>query len=227
MLPAVRRNVLPLAVVLLSTPLAVLAGCGSDGETKTEPTAVVCRKVAPPEVKASVSERKPTSRLSSAVPWRAVVTTNCGTFEITLDAAASPRTTASFVGLARDGFYDDLTFHRIAPGFVIQGGDPLGNGLGGPGYSIAEPPPRTTTYAHGVVAMAKKGTDPDGTSGSQFFIVTGDDAKLPPQYALLGAVTSGIEVIDRIDQRPLRDTDPQGSEPVDPVVIERVEIRQG
>lgn len=222
-----RRTFPPLAAVLIAAPLAALAGCGSDGGKQQETTAAICRKVAAPEPKPGVDVRKPTGRLSPTVDWRAIVATNCGTFTITLDASASPRTTASFAQLARDGFYDDLTIHRIAPGFVIQGGDPLGNGLGGPGYTIAEPPPRSTRYVKGVVAMAKTATDPDGTSGSQFFIVTGDDAQLPPQYAVLGRVTSGLDVVDRIDQRPLRDTDPQGSAPVDPIVIERVSIRQG
>lgn len=222
-----RWSFLPLSSLLLIASITLLAACGSGGQTTQEKTAAICRKVARPEIKPSLRMRKPTGRLSSTVTWRAIVSTNCGTFTISLDAAASPRTTSSFAQLARAGFYDDLTFHRIARGFVIQGGDPLGNGLGGPGYTIAEPPPRSTRYVHGVVAMAKTGTDPDGTSGSQFFIVTGDDAQLPPQYALLGEVTAGLDVIDRIDQAPLRDSDPQGSAPVDPVVIERVEIRQG
>lgn len=222
-----RRSLPPLAVLLALVLLSVLAACGSGDERPQKTNAAVCREVPAPEAKTSLTVRKPTGRLSSTVAWRAIVTTNCGTFTITLDAAASPRTTSSFVQLARAGFYDDLTIHRIAPGFVIQGGDPLGNGLGGPGYTIAEPPPRSTRYVHGVVAMAKTATDPDGTSGSQFFIVTGDDAQLPPQYALLGKVTDGLDVVDLIDQRPLRDTDPQGSPPVDPIVIERVVIRQG
>nr|WP_246345323.1 peptidylprolyl isomerase [Conexibacter arvalis] len=165
--------------------------------------------------------------MTPGVEWKAVVSTNCGSFTIALDTEHSPRTTASFATLARRGFYDDLSFHRIAPGFVIQGGDPLGNGTGGPGYTITEKPPRSARYTHGVVAMAKTATEPDGTSGSQFFIVTGEDAQLPPQYAVLGRVVSGLDVVDMIDQLPLKETDPQGSEPVDPVVIERVSIMEG
>lgn len=224
-----RRTVFPLLALLLSALLAVLAGCGSGNESDpvTPTTASVCRPAAEPEMKAVGTVRKPTRRLIASVPWRAVVTTNCGTFTITLDATASPRTTASFVDLARDGFYDGLSFHRIAPDFVIQGGDPLGNGYGGPGYKIVEPPPRSTRYTRGVVAMAKRGTERDGTSGSQFFVVTAEDTKLPPQYALLGQVTDGMDVVELIEQRPLRDTDPQGSPPVAPVVIEHVAIRQG
>jgi cyclophilin family peptidyl-prolyl cis-trans isomerase len=207
--------------------LALLAGCGSDGGTKTEPTAVGCVRVAQPELKQTSEQRKPTTRLTAGVAWRAIVTTNCGAFTIALDTADSPKTAASFANLARRGFYDDLTFHRIAPGFVIQGGDPLGNGTGGPGYTITEKPPRSARYTHGVVAMAKTATDPDGTSGSQFFIVTGDDAQLPPQYAVLGRVTTGLDVVDLIDSLPLKETDPQGSEPVDPVVIESVRVVSG
>jgi peptidyl-prolyl cis-trans isomerase B (cyclophilin B) len=128
------------------------------------------------------------------------------------------------VTLARTGYYDGLGFHRIARDFVIQGGDPSGSGLGGPGYTITEAPPRRTRYLHGVVAMAKRATDPDGTSGSQFFVVTGEDAKLPPQYALLGKVTSGLDVVDTINDQPLETSDPQGALPVEPIVIERITI---
>ena len=206
---------------------ALLAGCGSDSGSEEPPSAVGCVRVAAPRPKLASEERKPRQRLAAGVAWRAVVTTNCGSFTISLDSADSPKTTASFAALARRGFYDDLTIHRIAPGFVIQGGDPLGNGTGGPGYAVTEKPARSTRYVHGVVAMAKTATDPDGTSGSQFFIVTGDDAQLPPQYAVLGRVTHGLDVVDLIDSLPLQENDPQGSEPVDPVGLERVAIEPG
>jgi cyclophilin family peptidyl-prolyl cis-trans isomerase len=205
----------------------VLAGCGSDGQTTTTTTASTCTRAAQPDMRSEPTRRKPTALLSATLTWTATVTTNCGTFVITLDVADSPKTTGSFAELARDGFYDDLTFHRIARDFVIQGGDPTGGGAGGPGFTITEAPPRTTRYTRGVVAMAKTATDPDGASGSQFFIVTGEDASLPPQYALLGEVTSGMDVVERINNRPLTSSDPQGSAPVDPVVIEKIEIEQG
>src|SRR5207244_2334132 len=90
-------------------------------------------------------------------------------------------------------------FHRVVPQFVIQGGDPLGNGTGGPGYEVVEPPPKGTVYRRGVVAMAKTAVQPPGASGSQFFVVTAAaDAGLPPVYAVLGRVTSGMEAVDRI-----------------------------
>ena len=104
--------------------------------------------------------------------------TSCGTFEIALDTKRAPKTTNSFAYLADEGFYDDLTFHRIVPGFVIQGGDPLGTGTGGPGYSVDEKPPANLAYTKGTVAMAKSSAEPPGRSGSQFFVVTGADAGL-------------------------------------------------
>ncbi len=221
------RRALPTFLPLGAAALALLAGCGSDGGSAKTSTAIGCVRVPEPEMKPLKRLRKPTTPLQAGVAWRAIVTTNCGAFTIALDTADSPKTTASFAGLARRGFYDDLTFHRIAPGFVIQGGDPIGDGTGGPGYTIAEAPPRDVRYTHGVVAMAKTATEADGTSGSQFFIVTGEDAGLPPQYAVLGRVTSGIDVVDLIDGLRLASTDPQGSRPVDPVVIERIEIVSG
>ena len=102
----------------------------------------------------------------------AVVQTSCGTFEIALDTTRAPKTANSFAFLAEEGFYDDLTFHRIVPGFVIQGGDPLGTGTGGPGYSVDEKPPANLAYTKGIVAMAKSSAEPPGRSGSQFFVVT-------------------------------------------------------
>ena len=126
----------------------------------------------------------PKERLDPEMTYNLVFKTNCGSFTVTLDQAKAPATAASLVSLAKSGFYDDTIFHRIVPGFVIQGGDPTQTGSGGPGYQTVDPPPADTTYAEGVVAMAKLGTEPAGTSGSQFFVVSGPDAaSLPPDYA--------------------------------------------
>jgi cyclophilin family peptidyl-prolyl cis-trans isomerase len=151
------------------------------------------------------------------------VTTNCGSFEITLDAKRAPRTGGSFAYLARKGFYDGLTFHRISPGFVIQGGDPRGDGTGGPGYMVVERPPRSLAYDKGVVAMAKTQTEPAGASGSQFFVVTADSTPLDPEYALVGRVTAGQDVVDRIGKLP---SDPSTERPRDPVVIRSIRISE-
>ncbi len=223
------RRRLPTALAAAALALAALAGCGSDSGSKDTTQAAAppdtqgpvpgCRKVTAPAPKGEQKLRAPATTLDPAKTWTATVQTSCGTFTIGLDAKSSPKTAASFAALARSGFYDGLTFHRIVDGFVIQGGDPLGNGQGGPGYSVTEPPPKGTAYTQGVVAMAKTQTEPAGTSGSQFFVVTGDDAGLPPDYAVAGKVRKGLPVVERIGAVP---TDPSTEQPVSPVVIEKV-----
>ena len=154
----------------------------------------------------------------------AAVKTSCGTFEIALDTRSSPKTVSSFAHMAREGLYDDTIFHRIIPGFVIQGGDPLGTGRGGPGYSVDEAPPSDTVYTKGTVAMAKTELEPPGRSGSQFYVVTEADAGLPADYALLGEVSSGEEVVDRISELG----DPAGTgTPLAPVVIRTITVSKG
>ncbi len=155
--------------------------------------------------------------------YTAIVETNCGTLTIRLAANRAPKTVNSFVSLARDGFYDGLTFHRIVPDFVAQGGDPAGTGEGDPGYEVVEAPPEDLRYTRGTVAMAKTELDEPGTSGSQFFIVTAQDAGLPADYALLGNVEGSEKTLDLIAQAP---NDPADNRPTDPVVIQDVTIRE-
>jgi peptidyl-prolyl cis-trans isomerase B (cyclophilin B) len=176
-----------------------------------------CSPVSDPTPKGAQSVPKPTLTLDPARRYVVSLTTNCGPIEIQLDVRKAPRTTASFAYLVQSGFYDDLTFHRVAAGFVIQGGDPNGDGSGGPGYKVVEPPPSDMRYTLGTVAMAKTSSDPAGTSGSQFFIVTASDAPLPPQYALVGNVVGSLAGVERISKLP---TDPpQDGAPKTPVVI--------
>jgi peptidyl-prolyl cis-trans isomerase B (cyclophilin B) len=211
--------------------LAALAGCGSSDEkkpAKPAPTAAKhpsseCRRVATPEPKPNGGEHRPRARLAAGATYDVRLTTNCGSFTIRVDQRRSPATAASFVSLARKGFFDHTTFHRIVPGFVIQGGDPTGTGTGGPGYSTRDAPPHTTVYTKGVVAMAKTGAEPAGTAGSQFYVVTGADAGLQPDYAVLGKVVKGLAVTDRIDKLG----DPSSGEsgtPLEPVVISKATV---
>ena len=164
----------------------------------------------------------PTLKLDPSKSYLVTLTTNCGPIEIELDVRRAPRTTASFAYLVEQGFYNQLTFHRVAANFVIQGGDPNGDGSGGPGYTVIERPPGNLRYTRGTVAMAKTGTDPAGASGSQFFIVTARDAPLPPQYALVGRVVGSMAGVEAISSLP---TDPpQDGTPVRPVVISRAAL---
>ena len=137
---------------------------------------------------------------------------------MTLDTAGAPATTASLVALAEDGFFDDTLFHRVVPGFVIQGGDPTQTGAGGPGYSTVDAPASDATYVRGVMAMAKTAAEPPGTAGSQFFVVTGTNIGLPPEYAVVGRVTEGLDVALLIDAIG----DPTTEQPLLPVVVESV-----
>jgi peptidyl-prolyl cis-trans isomerase B (cyclophilin B) len=137
-------------------------------------------------------------KLDEAKTYRLVFETNCGEFTVTLNQKLAPNATGSLVSLAKRGFFDDTFFHRIVPRFVIQGGDPTGTGSGGPGYETHDAVPPNAAYAHGVVAMAKTAAEPAGTAGSQFFVVTGQNVSLTPDYAVVGKVTEGLDVVDRI-----------------------------
>ena len=193
----------PRRLVLLL--VLALAGCGASAKpapTKSVATPTPDKAGCPQAPKPPAQDEslpKPHTRLQRGKTYVATVKTNCGSFQITLDPKRAPITGGSFLYLARHHFFDGLTFHRIHPGFVIQGGDPHGDGSGGPGYTVVEPPPRNLRYTRGVVAMAKTASDPSGASGSQFFVVTAPDAGLPPQYALLGRVTGGQATVSRID----------------------------
>jgi peptidyl-prolyl cis-trans isomerase B (cyclophilin B) len=157
-----------------------------------------CTTVKAPAPKPNGGHKAPKSLLPSGHAYSAVVVTNCGSFTVKLAAKTSPRTVASFVALARSGFFNGTVFHRIVPGFVIQGGDPTGQGTGGPGYTTVDTPPKSMQYVRGVVAMAKTQTEPPGAAGSQFFVVTGANVGLPPDYGILGRVVKGLDVVLRI-----------------------------
>jgi peptidyl-prolyl cis-trans isomerase B (cyclophilin B) len=220
-------------VVMCVCCALLVAACGGDDNDEqpasaptpapTEEGPVGCEKVEEPTPKGEGDLAKPKETLKAGKTYVATVSTNCGDFEITLDPKDAPKTGGSFKYMADKKFFDDTTFHRIVAGFVIQGGDPQGNGQGGPGFTVVEAPPKNLTYEKGVVAMAKTATEPAGASGSQFFVVTAEDAGLPPDYALLGRVTGGQEVVDRI---AVADTDPATEKPIDPVVIKSITVTE-
>ena len=179
-----------------------------------------CTDAEVPPARKDGGATEPKERLDPEKTYNLVLKTNCGTFTITLDQAVAPATAASLVALSKDGFYDDTIFHRIVPGFVIQGGDPTQTGAGGPGYKTVDVPPADAAYTKGVVAMAKAGNEAPGTSGSQFFVVTGDDVGLPPDYAIVGTVTDGLDVVEAIGELG----DPNTEAPTQPVVVETVTV---
>jgi peptidyl-prolyl cis-trans isomerase B (cyclophilin B) len=224
-----------LALLLCALALGLTA-CGDDDDSSdsaapdkpatTEQRAPgECADVAQPPPKADGGAKRPSQALDPSVTYDVTLKTSCGEIVIRLDQATSPRTAASFAALARAGFFDGTTFHRIVPGFVIQGGDPTGSGSGGPGYFTRDAPPPDTVYTKGTVAMAKAESEPAGTAGSQFYIVTAPDAGLPPDYALLGKVVKGQRVVDAIGE--LGDPASGGTgTPLQPVVIERASLSE-
>jgi cyclophilin family peptidyl-prolyl cis-trans isomerase len=149
----------------------------------------------------------------------ATMVTSHGTMVIALDHLAAPKAVNSFVFLARYHYYDGIVFHRIIPGFVLQGGDPTGTGSGGPGYRFADELPAAGRYKVGSLAMANAGPN---TNGSQFFVISGPDGVgLPPLYSHFGEVVSGLDVIEAIDGVGSR-----SGTPTERVLIETVTIEE-
>jgi peptidyl-prolyl cis-trans isomerase B (cyclophilin B) len=213
------------AIVAVGVVAAVLISRGGGSDSSSSGSSTVasangCKKVEAPQPK-TVSFKKPKEVLKKGEEATAVVKTSCGTFAIALDSKRAPKTANSFAFLAEEGFYNELTFHRIAPGFVIQGGDPEGTGAGGPGYTIVEKPPSNLAYTKGIVAMAKSSAQPPGSSGSQFFVVTAPDAGLPSEYALLGKVSKGYSTVARIEKLGTPEEKPKQTVLIEEVTIER------
>ncbi len=213
------------STALLAALVLALAACGDDdddGGSGDSPSAGQaergaaegCEEVEAPAAKPDGGQERPKDRLDAQKTYVVTMATNCGSFSFELDQKTSPNTAASVASLVEKGFYDGLVFHRIVPGFVIQGGDPPGTGTGGAGYSAR--------YVKGVVAMAKAGNEPAGAASSQFYVVTGADVGLPPEYALLGKVSEGLDVVELIGEQG----DPTTEQPLIPVVIEKATLKE-
>ncbi len=164
-------------------------------------------------------DEEPPMIIDTQKRYVATMTTSHGTMVINLDPLAAPTAVNSFVFLARYHYFDGIVFHRIIPGFVLQGGDPTGTGTGGPGYRFDDELPSAGRYKVGSLAMANAGPN---TNGSQFFVISGPDGmRLPPLYSLFGEVVTGTEVIEAIDAVGTR----SGS-PTEKVVIASVTIEE-
>ena len=160
----------------------------------------------PPEMKIDVNKN-----------YKVVIETGKGAIELELYPQQAPKTVNNFVFLAGEGFYDGVIFHRVVPGFVIQGGDPTGTGRGGPGYKFRDELDGDGKYGRGVLAMANAGPN---TNGSQFFICLGD-VGLPHSYTIFGDVTSGMDAVDAVAALPRA-----GEKPTVDAVIESVTITE-
>jgi peptidyl-prolyl cis-trans isomerase B (cyclophilin B) len=202
--------------VLAIVVVVVLVGRGGGDDDGSETATPVTKDV-------KLAKPEPGSVVEKGEVAHVKMETTEGDFKIDLDTTNWPITANSFAYLTEKGFYDGLGFHRIVPDFVIQGGDPTGSGSGGPGYSVVEAPPKNTKYPIGTVAMAKTGADPAGTSGSQFFIVTGaQGSSLTPDYSIAGKVTDGMDVVEAIGNLGSADETPTKQ-----VVIKKATLEQG
>lgn len=203
-----------LRAAALCLAVALLSGCGGDKKQASQ----TLKERAANQPAVTTTPIKP-----KGVSGVVHVKTRLGTFAFRLAPKAAPNATRSFARLIRQGFFNGLTFHRVVPQFVIQGGDPNGDGTGGPGYSTHDVVAPTTTYPVGTVAMAKTSRDPAGTAGSQFFIVTRPGGVVfdPPAYAVIGHVTKGMKVVLAIGRQP---TDPTTEAPLKPIAMQRVTL---
>jgi cyclophilin family peptidyl-prolyl cis-trans isomerase len=162
---------------------------------------------------------EPEMIIDPAKTYTATMVTSKGTMELVLDPLGAPKAVNSFVFLARWHYFDGIVFHRIIPGFVLQGGDPTGSGAGGPGYRFEDELPKPGRYELGSLAMANAGPN---TNGSQFFVISGPDGvRLPPLYSHFGKVVKGLDVVAAIN-----DLGTSSGKPKEKVVIESVTITE-
>jgi peptidyl-prolyl cis-trans isomerase B (cyclophilin B) len=212
------------ALVAATAIILVTAGCGSStGSSGGSSSAAVTTAASGSAVGAdgclagaAPHATKPQYSTPPPPPFatdkaRVVMRTSCGTITVTLDRTLGGVVTDAVAGLVANRFYNGLAFHRVVPDFVLQGGDPAGDGTGGPGFTVTQAPPAAYTYQLGDVAMAKTGAQPNGAAGSQFFIISGSQGEqLPPQYAVIGhaADAESLATIRRIAALAIQDGPP-------------------
>ncbi|MDP3998576.1 MAG: peptidylprolyl isomerase [bacterium] len=189
---------------------------------KQSVTPVVGGSASPTEVPDKNVLQLPTMEIDKSKKYTATLTTSKGVIKVELFADKTPLTVNNFVSLSRKNFYDNTVFHRVIKGFMIQGGDPNGDGTGGPGYKFDDEP-FEGEYKRGTIAMANAGPN---TNGSQFFIMH-QDYPLPKNYVIFGQVVEGIDTVDKIAESPVQPSSSgENSKPVEPTVVKSVEITE-
>jgi cyclophilin family peptidyl-prolyl cis-trans isomerase len=227
--PATTSTTDPTSETTTTAPTTTLPEVGLEvvprdyAEFRAQPT--ICDAASPEPVTPMQFDAPGDLAIDDAESIRATVATSCGDIVIELDPSLAPETVNSFAFLATEGYFDGTVFHRVIPGFVVQGGDQTATGRGGPGYSIPDEfPPPGVGYERGTLAMANAGP---GTTGSQFFIVL-DTVDLAPQYSIFGRVVEGLDVLDRLQDVPLGraagSPDPSPSTPLETIYINAVTI---
>jgi peptidyl-prolyl cis-trans isomerase B (cyclophilin B) len=211
-------------ILVVGIILSVTSGGSEDEPKQAAPNG--CAEVEMPPAKDVSFPNPPEQTIDPNRGYTASIDTTCGVIEMTLFSQLYPTSANNFVFLAQQGFYDDLAVVRAAKDFVVQAGSPTQSNDGGPGYTVqgeVPAPDGQSPYPAGTVAWAKTGSEPAGTIGSQFFIVTGDASQLPPEYAVLGTVTKGLDVAERIEKLAPASGDGPTTRPV---VMKKVTITQ-
>lgn len=205
-----------ISIILMAALLSLcLTGCGDTRENADKSTAKTTKKESFAEKKDADTSN---SQYLTGKHHAEIVIAEYGKLELELDADVAPITVTNFVNLVKKGFYNGLTFHRIMSGFMIQGGDPNGDGTGGSEETIkgefkSNGVENTMSHKRGVISMARKQNDPDSAS-SQFFIVQADSDFLDGDYAAFGKVTAGMDIVDKICQS-VQPIDNNGTVPAD------------
>jgi cyclophilin family peptidyl-prolyl cis-trans isomerase len=223
------RVLVPIAVIVIAAVALTSMSGGDDANIAAKDGCRDVKKV--PTADSKTYDAAPAFTLDATKTYTAVFETSCGSFTVQLNPTEAPQTVNSFVFLANEGFYDGLSFHRVVKDFVIQGGDPVGDGTGGPGYTLPDEPP-AAGYVEGSVAMANAGA---GTTGSQFYVVTSAKAaetlnsQLTAEgkfsYSILGQVVDGIETTDKINKLGVK-TAAKSQAPKAIVIIDKITIQQ-
>ncbi|HET9728170.1 MAG TPA: peptidylprolyl isomerase [Acidimicrobiia bacterium] len=224
------RNFVIAAVIFVGGALIITAVTGGSSKktspTTTTPTSVAptttttlplpagCVATVPPKGAPQKFANAPAMSIDPSKTYTATISTSCGDFKVALDAKNAPKGVNNFVFLARKKFYDGLSWHRVVKGFVIQGGDPKGDGTGDPGYKVVTETP-TAGYKQGMLAYAKGGQEANGTAGSQFFVVTGTNTPSLQQktngtyqYGAFGHVISGLANVLKLESLGVSDGPP-------------------
>ncbi len=206
-----------IAILLGAGILFVLVRGGQDQKTLTD-QATKSQEEQKPVDKKTYSAPPATLPADQLAGRKAKFTTNQGTFIVSFYGDKAPKTVSNFITLAKDGFYDGLIFHRVIPDFMIQGGDPEGNGTGGPGYKFEDEVTNGLSFSKkGLIAMANSGP---GTNGSQFFVTVSTPTYLDNKHTIFGEVTEGYDTVEKISKVERDSSD----KPLKDVVMEKVEI---
>ncbi|MEK7167904.1 MAG: peptidylprolyl isomerase [Patescibacteria group bacterium] len=215
-------------LLILSVSILFLAGCGSQVAVTPTPGGVAGIMDSPP-LESQALDQPQTNNQTPNMPemiidqnksYTAILHTDAGDMEVVLNTKDTPITANNFVSLAKSNFYNNTVFHRVIKGFMVQGGDPKGDGTGGPGYRFNDEP-FAGEYVRGTVAMANAGPN---TNGSQFFIMHADYS-LPKNYVIFGKVVKGLDVLDKIAGASVVASEMgEISKPVTPVIVNAVEI---